>query len=142
VSMPNRIKVPATLDNLHKAMAFVISYAEEAGFPQDRIMEIELALEEVLVNIINYAYPNGAGDMEITCTPYGDNGFLMEIADQGIPFNALDVGDPDVTSGIEDRKVGGLGIYFVKKLMDDVSHTREDGYNILKLSVLKNKPGN
>lgn len=138
--MPNRIKVPATLDNLHKAMEFITSYAETAGFPPDRVMEIELALEEALVNIINYAYPHGAGDMEIACTPCNENGFVMEITDQGIPFNVLDVGDPDLSSGIEDRKVGGLGIYFVKRLADNVSYAREGESNVLKLSVRKNKP--
>lgn len=142
MSMPNSIKVPATLENLHKAMEFVITYAETTGFPQERIMDIELALEEVLVNIINYAYPGGAGEMEITCTPYNESGFAMEIVDQGIPFDVLEVGDPDVASGIEDRKVGGLGIYFVKKLMDDVCYAREGENNILKLFVLKDRKNN
>lgn len=138
--MTSRIKVPATLDNLHEAIAFVVSRAESAGVSPDRIMEIELALEEALVNIINYAYPDGAGDIEIGCAPFGGSGFAVEISDWGIPFNVLDVDDPDVTSGIEDRKVGGLGIYFVRKLMDDVRYSREGESNVLRLIVQGNKP--
>ena len=96
-------------------------------------------MEEALVNIIKYAYPDGNGDMEISCILNGQDQFVVEIADTGIPFNALSVADPDIASGVEERKVGGLGIYFIKTLMDDVAYTREDGKNILRMTILKSR---
>ena len=131
--------IPATLDHLYDAMEFVVSLAEEQGFPPDRIMEIELSMEEALVNIIKYAYPDSNGDMEISCILSGEDQFIVEISDAGIPFNALSVADPDIASGVEERKIGGLGIYFIKTLMDDVAYNRKDGKNTLKMTVLKNR---
>lgn len=131
--------LPATLDHLHEAMAFVVAFAEEQGVLPDRMMEIELSLEEALVNIIKYAYQEGKGDVEISCILSGDDRFMVEICDNGIPFDVVSAGDPDVTSGIEERKIGGLGIFFIKRLMDDVTYSREDDKNILRLTVLKNR---
>jgi serine/threonine-protein kinase RsbW len=131
--------MPATLNHLYEAMAFVVSFAEEQGFPPNRLMEIELSMEEALVNIIKYAYPDGNGDMGISCIISGQDQFVVEIADTGIPFDALSVVDPDIACGVEERKVGGLGIYFIKTLMDDVAYTRKDGKNILKMTMLKNR---
>jgi len=131
--------LPATLGHLHEAMAFVVAFAEERGFLPDRMMEIELSLEEALINIIKYAYPEGKGDVEISCILSGDDRFIVEICDNGIPFDVVSAGDPDVTSGIEERKIGGLGIFFIKRLMDDVTYRREDDKNILRLTVLKNR---
>jgi serine/threonine-protein kinase RsbW len=134
-----RITLPAKLECLREAMEFVVSFAEESGFSPGRIMEIELALEEILVNIIHYAYPKGEGDMEIACVPGGRDRFVMVIADKGIPFNIIQVADPDVCASVDERKVGGLGIYFAKKLVDNILYSREDGKNILQLTVLKTR---
>jgi anti-sigma regulatory factor (Ser/Thr protein kinase) len=134
-----RKTLPATLDHLYKAMEFVVFFAEEQGFPPDRIMELELSLEEALVNIIKYAYPDGNGNMEISCIPGGQDQFVVEISDTGIPFDILSVPEPDVTADVGDRKIGGLGIYFIKRLMDDVTYFRKDNKNILRLTVLKEK---
>lgn len=131
--------LPAALDHLHEAMGVVVSFAEEQGFPPDRIMEIELSVEEALVNIINYAYPNGNGDMEISCTLSGQDRFIVEITDKGIPFNVLSIEDPDIASDVEDRKIGGLGIFFIKRLMNDVVYSRKEGRNILRMTILKNR---
>jgi serine/threonine-protein kinase RsbW len=131
--------LPATLDHLHEAMGIVVSFAEEQGFPADRLLEIELSLEEALVNIIKYAYPHSTGDMGISCILSGQDQFIVEVIDTGIPFNVLSVEDPDIASGVEDRKVGGLGVYFIKSLMDDVTYNRKDDRNILRMTVLKNK---
>jgi serine/threonine-protein kinase RsbW len=131
--------LPATLDHLHEAMGLVVSFAEERGFPPNRLLEIELSMEEALVNIIKYAYPNGGGDMGISCLSSGKGQFIVEIIDTGIPFNVLSVEDPDIGCGVEDRKVGGLGIYFIKRLMDDVGYTRQNNRNVLRMTVMKNR---
>ncbi len=139
MNVTTRKILPATLDHLYEAMEFVIFFAEEQGFPPNRIMELELSLEEALVNIIRYAYPDGNGDMEISCIPGGQDQFVVEISDTGIPFDILSAGEPDVTADIEDRKIGGLGIYFIRRLMDDVTYVRKSGKNILRLTVLKER---
>jgi serine/threonine-protein kinase RsbW len=131
--------VPATLDHLHEAMGVVVSFAEEQGFPPNRLFEIELSMEEALVNIIKYAYPDGVGNMGVSCILSGCDQFIVEITDTGIPFNVLSVDDPDIGCGVEDRKVGGLGVYFIKRLMDDVEYTRNNDKNTLRMTVLKNR---
>jgi serine/threonine-protein kinase RsbW len=120
-------------------MDFVSSCAREQGFSNERISEIELALEEVLVNIFKYAYKESGldGDIEITCKLADALSFVIEIADSGMPFDIFSASEPDVTADIDKRQIGGLGVYFVKRLMDDIKYKREAGKNILTLMVRK-----
>ena len=130
---------PATLDSLYDSMEFVLSCASDQGLEKERIGEIELVMEEVLVNIIKYAYKGkDVGNMEISCS--GDDGkFIIEISDAGVPFNILEAADPDVTANVDERAIGGLGIYFVKQLIDEVKYQREKDQNRLTLTVFKKK---
>ncbi|OPY90636.1 MAG: Serine/threonine-protein kinase BtrW [Syntrophus sp. PtaU1.Bin208] len=139
MTLPATITLPGILDSLYDLMAFVTSHAREQGFSVERIRDIELAVEEVLVNIIKYAYGNcdQKGSIEITCQPADGRGFVLEIADSGIPFDITSVPDPDVNADINDRQIGGLGIYFVKQLMDEVRYRREEDRNKLTLVVHK-----
>jgi len=115
-------------------MRFVSSYAEETGFSQTRIQEIELATEEALVNIFKYAYPQETGDVALMCRT--DNTSLhIEIRDHGIPFNLLSKPDPDLNASLVERKIGSLGIFFIKKMANEVQYHREDDQNILKLVI-------
>ena len=141
--LPEKIVLPATLDSLYKFMDFVSSCAGEQGFNEERVGEILLALEEVLVNIFKYAYKNSPveGEVEITCKAVGSETFIIEVVDSGIPFDLLSASEPDITASIDERKIGGLGIFFVKRLMDDVRYTHEEGRNKLTLVVLKKETG-
>jgi serine/threonine-protein kinase RsbW len=141
MAIPVTITLPAKLDSLYESMNFVSSCARELGFSNERISEIELALEEVLVNIFNYAYRDSGldGNVEITCKLADTQSFVIEIADTGVPFNILSVREPDVSAEIDKRPIGGLGVYFVKRLMDDIKYKREAGKNILTLMVRKTK---
>lgn len=125
------------MDRLYECIDFVASCAAEHGFDQKRISEIRLALEEVLVNIIHYAYPETpeTGDIEITCHVSGNNALEIEVADSGVPFNILSVKNPELDAEIEDRQIGGLGVYLVKQIMDDVCYVREGGRNRLTLTA-------
>lgn len=127
------------MDSLYDLMAFATSHAREQGFSVERIREIELAVEEILVNIIKYAYEgcDDRGSIEISCKPEGGRSLVIEIADSGTPFDITSVPDPDVNADINDRQIGGLGIYFVKQLMDEVRYRREDGRNKLTLTIHK-----
>jgi serine/threonine-protein kinase RsbW len=129
------VKLPARLESLHPLLGFAASCAERRGIGPARVQEIELALEELLVNIFDYAYPEGPGDVTLTCRDGDAGGMQIEIADDGIPFNILTREDPDLESGIEERSVGGLGIFFVKQLIREILYRREKGQNILTLAV-------
>jgi len=130
-------KLPAALENIHEAMSLVTSFAGKMELSPDRIMALEMSVEEALVNIIKYAYPGTKGYFEVSCRKTPDNKIIVEISDEGLPFDVLAKADPDVTLSVEERQIGGLGIYLMKKLMDEVRYRRENGKNILTLTVLR-----
>jgi serine/threonine-protein kinase RsbW len=137
MDIPATITLPAKLDSLYDFMGFVSSCARKHSFSNERITEIELALEEILVNIIKYAYKDCSldGDIEITCRLADAQSFVIEIVDSGMPFDILSVREPDITADIDERQIGGLGIFFVKRLMDDVRYRREENRNKLTLVI-------
>lgn len=132
---PAEIRVPARLDNLYKLLAFVASCAKQLGAGEERIREIDLVMEELLVNIFNYAYPERPGEVAIACRADDAGRLLVEIADEGVPFDILSRDDPDREAGIEERAIGGLGIFFVRRLVQEIRYRREGGRNILTLTV-------
>lgn len=133
------IKLPAKVENLYKFMNTISRCAKEQGFTQKKINNIELALEEALVNIFNYAYQDNNGDVEVTCFIDNEDKFIVDIIDSGIPFNVLSYKDPVLTSDISERKIGGLGVFLMKKLTDDIKYRRENDKNISRFVILKNK---
>jgi serine/threonine-protein kinase RsbW len=128
-------RAPARLDSLYPLIDMVASFARRQGALETRILEIELVTEELLVNIINHAYPDQPGDVEIVCRLDEAGRLLVEFADEGIPFNMLAMKDPDIEAGIEQRKIGGLGVFFVKQLVQEIRYRREGGKNILTLMI-------
>lgn len=119
---------PAKLDNLHAMLKFVVDYAETLKFDYNQILKIELALEEALVNIINYGYGSKHGFVEIHCGALDEGGVCVVLKDQGIAFNPLEVPDPKGHDNI-----GGYGLFLIKKVMDDIQYKRENDTNILRL---------
>lgn len=122
----------AKLENLAAATAFVEDCADRFGLDPKKKFGLLVAMEEAFVNICSYAYPEGEGPAELSCGSDGDL-FVLEIADRGRPFNVLTLPAPDTTSDIMDRKIGGLGVYFIRTFTDDVCYREEDGQNILRL---------
>ena len=134
------MRQPAKLESLEAFMRFVIGSTKDAGFPDKRVQEIELAVEEALVNIINYAYPDREdGDVEITCGLDGDGRYVIEIRDSGIPFDVGAQSDPDLNASIAERKIGGLGIFLIRKMADEMYYKREGDQNVLTLVILKSE---
>jgi len=129
------LKLLAKIEHLPQWMQFIADCAQEHDLPPKRIREIELALEEVLVNVCQYAYPEDDGEVEITCTVDAQQRFIIDIVDRGIPFDPLSVEEPNLTEDLDSRQVGGLGLLLVRRLMDDVAYRREDDQNIMKLMV-------
>jgi anti-sigma regulatory factor (Ser/Thr protein kinase) len=122
----------AKLDNLEPMLDFIEQSVKEIGFDVKKSNEVRLASEEALVNVINYAYPDKHGDIEISCTT-DDKRLFLEIVDWGVPFNPLLLPEPDIKSPMEQRKIGGLGIYMVRSIMDRVDYRRDENRNILTL---------
>lgn len=108
--------------------------------PQDEALRfrIRLSVEEIAENIVTYAYNNGNGFIEITTSLENDI-LTISFKDAGVPFNPLDKQDPDVTLGIDERPVGGLGIFICKKMMDSVSYVFEDGCNNFTMKIKTRK---
>lgn len=123
------------MDSLHPLLAFVRSFAMQQGLGEERLQEIDLVMEEILVNIFNYAYPDRLGEVEVACRLDDDERLLVEVADQGVPYNILSREDPDLNAGIEERNIGGLGVFFVKQFVRDIRYRREGGRNILTLPI-------
>lgn len=130
----SEIRLPARLENLGEAVSTVATAAREKGLHPEKVSLLELAVEEAVVNICNYSYPAGGGDFDIRCLE--EDGLLVtEIINYGIPFDITAAPEPDVTKGLEERQVGGLGIFFIRKFVDEIDYRREGSANILRLRV-------
>lgn len=129
----SQITLPAILENLPELIKSVSRCGKEQGLSDNKVIEIEIALEEVLVNIINYAYQDQVGDVKVSCKVDDESRFVIEIEDTGPPFDILSVNQPDLSDKISERKVGGLGIHLIKNLMNDVQYFRKADKNVLQL---------
>jgi serine/threonine-protein kinase RsbW len=128
------IKLPATLASLEKFTTFISEWLRRHGESPKRMMAIELALEEALVNVCRYAYHEQTGDVEVRCRVVNDNRLLIEVIDSGVPFDVCSLPPPDVKSCVAERKIGGLGVHFIRKMADTIEYQRKDGCNILSLT--------
>jgi anti-sigma regulatory factor (Ser/Thr protein kinase) len=129
------LTLSAKVEQLPQWMQFVAACAQQQDLPSKRIREIELALEEAIVNICHYAYPADSGEIAVTCTVDAQQCFTIEIVDWGVPFDPLSLAAPGLTDDLADRQVGGLGVFLIRKLMDDVTYRRDNDCNILQLMV-------
>ena len=128
------LELEALTDNLSKVQAFVDEQLEEAGCPIKIQMQIDIAVEEIFINIAHYAYSTETGKATVRIEILPDPPSVdITFIDKGIPYDPLAKSDPDVTLSAEERKIGGLGIFMVKKSMDDVKYQYLDGHNILTL---------
>jgi anti-sigma regulatory factor (Ser/Thr protein kinase) len=108
------------------------------GFSTDDILDTQLAVEEAITNIINHGYKNAIGEIIISCRI---NLYLAEIRirDNAPRFDPLSLPEPELDGTIQDRKIGGLGVFLIRQVMDEISYQYENGQNILVL--IKRKTG-
>ena len=130
----NELDIEAVTENLPRVMEFVDSQLEAIDCPAKAQMQIGVAVEEIFVNIANYAYCPDKGNATVR-VEVSDDPVCVTITfiDQGVPYDPLAKDDPDVTLSAEDREIGGLGIFMAKQIMDDVAYEYRDGQNILTL---------
>ena len=116
--------------------AFIDAISEENGIDMMESMNINLSVEEAVVNVMKYAYQKGTtGEVRINATA-ADGLLTIAITDDGAPFDPSQKEDPDVSLPVEERPIGGLGIFLVRQLMDSVAYQRADGKNILTLTKI------
>ena len=130
--MFNRMVTQADKRCLRQVQSFVQEQLEGIPCSEKVKMAIDIAVEEIFVNIALYAYPQHIGEAVIETETAEDGSFLViTFRDEGLPYDPLNKEEPDVTLPIGARPIGGLGIYLVKRLMDKVSYRYEDGQNML-----------
>ncbi|MCR5654168.1 MAG: ATP-binding protein [Lachnospiraceae bacterium] len=124
----------ASDETLYTVMDELKAHLTANACPEEIMTPIVIAAEEVYVNIAHYAYGGkpGMAKVEIDVTPDPKKCRLV-FKDQGTPYNPLEKQDPDITLDVDERAIGGLGIYMVKEIMDDVTYEYKDGYNILTI---------
>ena len=130
----HKLSIEAAVENLDAVQSFVDERLEAIGCSMKAQMQIDVAVEEIFVNIASYAYAPGTGDATV-CVELPEDGRAVTISftDRGKAYDPLSRDDPDISLPAEQRDVGGLGILMTKKLMDEVSYEYKDGQNILTM---------
>ena len=129
-----KLEVAAAAENLDTVLEFLNEQLAEIGCSAAAQMQIELAVEEVFVNIASYAYypETGAVTVQVETKPDRPE-IAVTFIDSGVPYNPLEKADPDVTLSADEREIGGLGIFLTKKTMDHVVYEYRDGKNVLTI---------
>ena len=126
--------LPALIENIPRVTAWIDETLEKLDCSMKAQMQIDMAIDEIFSNISRYAYPDGPGSATVRLSfDEGSRTFSICFEDQGIPFDPLKQEEPDTTLDTEARAIGGLGIFLVRKTMDEVSYQYRDGSNILCL---------
>ena len=129
--------IAAVVENIDAVTDFVGEQLDAFDCPMKAQMQISIAIDEVFSNIAHYAYDDQTGEaiirVEVTEEP---RAAVITFIDNGVPYNPLEKDDPDTTLSAEDREIGGLGIFMVKKSMDEVVYEYKDGQNILKIKMV------
>ncbi len=136
------ITVDAIVENIDIVIDFVNEQLQQQDCPMNVQRQMDIAIDELFGNIAHYAYGAQTGSatvcVEMVCPEVSDAGggavdAIITFLDQGVPFDPLAGADPDITLSAEERDFGGLGIYMVRKSMDEVTYERKDGRNILRI---------
>ena len=128
------LTIAATVENIEVVTDFVNEQLEALDCPMKAQMQIDIAIDELFGNIAHYAYTPEVGEATVRVDVIEDSlAVAITFMDHGVPYDPLAKDDPDVTLGVEERAIGGLGIYMVKKSMDEIAYEYKDGQNILKI---------
>ncbi len=137
--MERTLTVPGRYNRLEQICEFVAAVATEAGLDETAINRCQLAVDEACTNIIEHGYGGeDKGAIDIACTP-GQGEVMIKIHDHAPPFNPASVPQPNLDAMLDDVKIGGLGVYFMRQVMDVVKFSYENGGNTLTLIKRKEK---
>lgn len=128
-----RFTVNADVNELQRVLGFVEECMQGVECSPKSIMQINIAVEEIFVNIAHYAYPGRVGEAVVEVEIADEQSVTITFIDSGIQYDPLAKPDPDVTLSANDRNIGGLGIFMTKKLMDELSYEYRDGQNVFSM---------
>ena len=129
------ITVDAVVENIDTVTDFVNGILEENGAMPKAIIQMDVAIDEIFGNISHYSYSKKVGKATVKASV--DNNVVSVIfIDNGVQYNPLEKKDPDITLAAEEREIGGLGIFMVKKIMDDIQYEYKDNSNVLTLKKI------
>lgn len=128
------ITLDATIENISVVTDFIDKFLSEVDCPMKAQMQLDIAMDELFGNIAHYAYTDEVGKVTVKAELLGNpKTVCITFIDSGVPYDPLGNPDPDTTLSAEDRQIGGLGIYMVKKNMDDMQYSYSDGKNRLRI---------
>lgn len=128
------LTIAATVENIETVTEFVNEQLEALDCPMKAQMQIDIAIDELFGNIAHYAYNPEVGEATVRVEVIDDPlAVVITFIDKGVPYDPLAKEDPNITLSAEERQIGGLGIFMVKKTMDDITYEYKDGHNILKI---------
>ncbi|WP_186343142.1 ATP-binding protein [Allochromatium palmeri] len=126
-------RLPAAIEQLTEARAFLKPLAKQAGLDERLTGRLELALEEVFVNVCHYAYPpDRPGEIELRISADRDC-FILDVLDDGQPFDPETLLEPDLSASLEQRPIGGLGWFLTRQMVSELRCRREQGRNLVSL---------
>lgn len=128
------LRLPNRYDALTKAAEDTTSFLEARGAPADAVFAANLAIEELVTNIVKYGYDDNETHEIVLVIKVENRAVLIEISDDGHPFNPFDQPDPDTSLPAEERPIGGLGIHFVRNMLDTWDYARREGRNVVTLT--------
>lgn len=137
IGIPSISFIEAEISDIEKVTAFVEEELEKIDCPMKATMQINIAVDELFSNIVRYGYPDKKGPVTVKFKHHNNpKAVFIRFEDEGIPYNPLTKEDPDITLSAEERDIGGLGVFVVKKTMDDMRYKYENGKNILTIKKL------
>lgn len=129
---PVSLTIRSDINEIPRVSSALEAVMRNHGFPEEDILDTQLAVEEAVTNIILHGYRDAGGEILVLCR--ASRGIVeIQLEDRATPFNPLSLPEPDLAGDIEDRKIGGLGIFLVRRVMDEILYRFEDGKNILVL---------
>lgn len=137
---PQSLTLIANAESLSPVTEFVRKGALEANLPESRIGELDLLIEEIVMNIARYSYPEGdPGVVTVTYSVPWPGELRVEVSDRGAAFDPLKVDPPDLSLDLEHRPVGGLGIFLLRSFAKSLTYRREQGWNRLTFGISANR---
>jgi len=134
-----KIKIKNNLEELNKLTNIVEEFCDKNDIGIKITFQMNLILEEIITNIVSYGYNDKSSHDIMVKLDLKDDLLICVVSDDGISFDPLIVEKPKLDEGVEKRKIGGLGIHFVKSMINDISYKRNDGKNILKFTIKINR---
>jgi len=129
------VEVKNCLSEIERVTRVAEDFGRRHQIDAETSHNLKLALDETLTNIMSYAYDNAVEHIIVARLSLTQGKLIVEVEDDGIPFNPLSAPEPDTKQSLEERSIGGLGIYLVRKLMDELEYRRQNGRNILTMKL-------